>query len=124
MRKNVIDLSRLPELIAKKGLTQQQVGEAIGIGRDGVRYKLRQGSLKVTELPALADALDMGIDELMLALQPLQANEVSEERLAYLRRERFSDNPFIFLEQLHQRKDELEVLLAKAGEKKSVGRGR
>jgi len=124
MRKNVIDLTRLPELIAQKGLTQQQVGEAIGIGRDGVRYKLRQGSLKVTELPALADALDMGIDELMLALQPLQSNEVSEERLAYLRREKFSDNPFIFLEQLHQRKDELEVLLSKVDAKKSSGRGR
>lgn len=124
MRKNVIDLTRLSELIAQKGLTQQQVGEAIGIGRDGVRYKLRQGSLKVTELPALADALDMGIDELMLALQPLQSGEVSEERLAYLRREKFSDNPFIFLEQLHQRKDELEVLLSKVDAKKSSGRGR
>lgn len=124
MRKNEIDMGRLPGLIAKKGLTQQQVGEAIGIGRDGVCYKLRQGSLKVTELPALADALDMGIDELMLALQPLQGSEESEERLAYLRRERFSDNPFIFLEQLYQRKDELEVLLSKVDGKKTGGRDR
>ena len=112
MKKNSIDLSRLPAIISKKGLTQQQVGEAIGIGRDGVRYKLRQGSLKVTELPALADALGMNIEELITELQPSDS-ALTAERLANLRKEKFSDNPLIFLEQLHERREELALLLEK-----------
>jgi transcriptional regulator with XRE-family HTH domain len=112
-KKNAIDLSRLPAIIAKKGLTQQQVGEAIGIGRDGVRYKLRQGSLKVTELPALADALGMNIEELITALQPPDSSALNSERVAKLRKEKFSDNPLIFIEQLHERREELALLLEK-----------
>jgi len=112
-KKNAIDLTRLPELIAKKGLTQQQVGEAIGIGRDGVRYKLRQGSLKVTELPALADALGMGLDDLIVELQPRDSAALNAERSSKLRKEKFSDNPLIFIEQLHERREELALLLEK-----------
>jgi transcriptional regulator with XRE-family HTH domain len=57
--------SRLAELRLARGLTQRELGEAVGISNRMVAYYERQnGSPSVTLLQRLADALGVTVDEL------------------------------------------------------------
>lgn len=93
----------IQELRKKKGLTQQQLADMLSLSNKTIsKWESGAGSPDISNLPPLADALDVSVDELLrgelLAAVPIESNaQVNINTKKELTAEQKKERAFILL---------------------------
>lgn len=115
------NLHRIATIRISRRLNNSDMGKILGISGSGYKYKEDQGSFTLADLPLLAHAFDMTIEDLVRELSPATTT-VAEARTEYMATLSLAtiDNEIEFLQALFARREDLDRLLrtlpAKASE--------
>ncbi len=122
--KNSIELGRIEQIRERLKISRKDMADAVRMTEDGYRYKERNGSFALKDLPPLADMFGMSIEELVRELNPAYMSE-EEARAAHYRSQSLEEmaNPFQFMEALFERRSELQALLGTDTTPKTAKKG-